>query len=320
MNMSSTSDALHDNPYWCFISYRHADDNEQDREWASWLHQEIERYEVPAELVGTRNKRGDVIPERIYPVFRDEVSLSADADRNHLLVGFSDLKIGYYQIEPFKKLELWNTVDPESLTETQTFILRVEGSFLNLASSPDRRHFISWSEYGGAQIRDVQKPKSQARILGSLHDIHQILYRPDGGAFLVLHDLEASELSVFRAGESPSLLRTIPVDFEARIWETAPDLGIVLVFEKWPNLVIDPNTGMSLASYFQNSAGMTTPGATAFRGSDESLLQRIDRSEGVERESEIDERRTGYRWRLDMAAPIRLTWDELLEVWNEEKR
>jgi hypothetical protein len=31
----------------------------------------------------------------------------------------------------------------------------------------------------------------------------------------------------------------------------------------------------------------------------------------------IDERRTGYRWRLDMAAPIRLPWDKLLEIWKE---
>lgn len=66
--------------YWCFISYRHADNKEQDRNWASWLHREIERYDIPAELVGTTNDRGDLIPEHIYPVFRDEESLPADAD------------------------------------------------------------------------------------------------------------------------------------------------------------------------------------------------------------------------------------------------
>ena len=57
--------------YWCFISYRHADNKAQDRDWASWLHREIERYEIPAELAGTQNLRGQEIPERIYPVFRD---------------------------------------------------------------------------------------------------------------------------------------------------------------------------------------------------------------------------------------------------------
>ncbi|MEM1294542.1 MAG: toll/interleukin-1 receptor domain-containing protein, partial [Verrucomicrobiota bacterium] len=82
MSSSATNPAEAPSPashYWCFISYRHADNKEQDRSWASWLHQEIERYEVPAELVGTKNKRGDVLPERIYPVFRDEDSLPADA-------------------------------------------------------------------------------------------------------------------------------------------------------------------------------------------------------------------------------------------------
>lgn len=76
----NTGTAAAPTPYWCFISYRHADNQAQDRAWASWLHQEIERYEVPAELVGQRNPRGDLIPERIYPVFRDEESLPADAD------------------------------------------------------------------------------------------------------------------------------------------------------------------------------------------------------------------------------------------------
>lgn len=67
-------------PYWAFISYRHSDNKGADREWATWLHREIEQYEVPAELIATKNKRGDTIPERIYPVFRDEESLPADAD------------------------------------------------------------------------------------------------------------------------------------------------------------------------------------------------------------------------------------------------
>ena len=29
-------------PYWCFISYRHADNAEPGRQWATWLHQQIE--------------------------------------------------------------------------------------------------------------------------------------------------------------------------------------------------------------------------------------------------------------------------------------
>ena len=66
--------------YWCFISYRHADNREPGRQWATWLHQAIETYEVPAELVGQVNARGDTIPARIFPVFRDEEELPVDAD------------------------------------------------------------------------------------------------------------------------------------------------------------------------------------------------------------------------------------------------
>ncbi|HEX7518611.1 MAG TPA: toll/interleukin-1 receptor domain-containing protein, partial [Chthoniobacterales bacterium] len=66
--------------YWCFISYRHADNKEAGRQWATWLHQAIETYEVPDDLAGSKNERGDTIPERIFPVFRDEEELPADAD------------------------------------------------------------------------------------------------------------------------------------------------------------------------------------------------------------------------------------------------
>jgi WD40 repeat protein len=66
--------------YWCFISYRHADNKDAGRQWATWLHHVIETYEVPQDLVGKMNDRGDTIPERIYPVFRDEEELPVDAD------------------------------------------------------------------------------------------------------------------------------------------------------------------------------------------------------------------------------------------------
>lgn len=72
--------------YLAFISYRHADNRENDREWASWLHTQLEAYEVPADLIGTSNIRNDTIPERIYPIFRDELSLSADANLEKSIV------------------------------------------------------------------------------------------------------------------------------------------------------------------------------------------------------------------------------------------
>ena len=66
--------------YWCFVSYRHSDNKVPGRQWATWLHQALETYEVPSDLVGTRNERGDTIPDQIFPVFRDEEELPADAE------------------------------------------------------------------------------------------------------------------------------------------------------------------------------------------------------------------------------------------------
>src|SRR5207249_4517924 len=66
--------------YAIFLSYRHADNREQGRQWATWLHQVLEGYEIPADLVGTKNSKGDSIPASLYPVFRDEEELPADAD------------------------------------------------------------------------------------------------------------------------------------------------------------------------------------------------------------------------------------------------
>ncbi len=63
--------------FWCFISYRHSNNKDPGRQWATWLHQAIENYEVPKELVGEENDRGEKIPESIFPVFRDEDDLSA---------------------------------------------------------------------------------------------------------------------------------------------------------------------------------------------------------------------------------------------------
>ena len=66
--------------YTAFLSYRHADNKEEGRRWAEWLHQAIETYEVPADLIGKPNLRGESIPAGLYPVFRDEEELPADAD------------------------------------------------------------------------------------------------------------------------------------------------------------------------------------------------------------------------------------------------
>ena len=76
----ATANANSNRHYAVFLSYRHADNKEQGRQWATWLHQILEGYEIPADLIGTKNNKGDAIPASLYPVFRDEEELPADAD------------------------------------------------------------------------------------------------------------------------------------------------------------------------------------------------------------------------------------------------
>lgn len=66
--------------YAVFLSYRHSDNKEQGRQWATWLHQVLKNYEIPSDLIGSQNNRGETVPPSLYPVFRDEEELPADAD------------------------------------------------------------------------------------------------------------------------------------------------------------------------------------------------------------------------------------------------
>lgn len=59
--------------YWAFISYSHA-----DAKWGDWLHGALETYRVPSRLV-RGVKQGNVIPRRIFPVFRDREELASSA-------------------------------------------------------------------------------------------------------------------------------------------------------------------------------------------------------------------------------------------------
>ncbi|MGC3957097.1 MAG: hypothetical protein QM813_03765 [Verrucomicrobiota bacterium] len=49
------------------------------RSWSRWLEEVLKAYVIPPELVGQINGRGEIIPERIASVFRDESELSAPA-------------------------------------------------------------------------------------------------------------------------------------------------------------------------------------------------------------------------------------------------
>ncbi len=71
---------MHTLRYSAFISYRHADNTQEGRRWAEWLHRALERYVVPPDLIGTPNLRGEPVRDSLYPIFRDEDELPANAD------------------------------------------------------------------------------------------------------------------------------------------------------------------------------------------------------------------------------------------------
>jgi uncharacterized coiled-coil DUF342 family protein len=69
--------------YWAFLSCSPRDNGGQPRDnpeagrrcWGSWLHNALKDFSIPPEFVGQINGRGEIIPERIEPVFRDESEL-----------------------------------------------------------------------------------------------------------------------------------------------------------------------------------------------------------------------------------------------------
>src|SRR5687767_5161818 len=78
--MTEVRAPTHKRRYCAFISYRHADNTQECRRWAEWLHRALERYVVPPELVGSPNLRGEAVRGSLYPIFRDEDELPANAD------------------------------------------------------------------------------------------------------------------------------------------------------------------------------------------------------------------------------------------------
>ena len=63
-----------DNHYFAFLSYSHTDSEEAD-----WLHDELEKFQVPASLAGRLTANG-VVPIRLTPIFRDQHELAASED------------------------------------------------------------------------------------------------------------------------------------------------------------------------------------------------------------------------------------------------
>lgn len=50
--------------YMAFISYIHADNRQESRKWADWLHHALETLEIPQDLIGQKNQRGEIIPNQ----------------------------------------------------------------------------------------------------------------------------------------------------------------------------------------------------------------------------------------------------------------
>jgi uncharacterized coiled-coil DUF342 family protein len=73
--------------YWAFLSFSLQDNGAQRSGapadgfqcWANWLHDELKSFSVPAEFIGQINARGEIIPERIDPIFQDELEQPDDA-------------------------------------------------------------------------------------------------------------------------------------------------------------------------------------------------------------------------------------------------
>ena len=68
--------------YWAFLSYSEQDNREERPEtqaagrrcWGDWLQEALKTFSIPAEFVGQMNGRGEIIPERIDPIFRGEAT------------------------------------------------------------------------------------------------------------------------------------------------------------------------------------------------------------------------------------------------------
>ncbi|MCC6235728.1 MAG: toll/interleukin-1 receptor domain-containing protein, partial [Verrucomicrobiales bacterium] len=68
-----------------FISYRHLDNAQEGRRWASWLHWSLENYRVPESLRARRSSAASPVAARLYPVFRDEEELSTSKPLGQLV-------------------------------------------------------------------------------------------------------------------------------------------------------------------------------------------------------------------------------------------
>src|SRR5262245_27951542 len=76
---SSESRGVSSLKYRAFISYSHSD-NRAPNAWADWLHEAVENFKVPPEIAGKKDRHGDEVPARLFPVFQDEKELPSTGD------------------------------------------------------------------------------------------------------------------------------------------------------------------------------------------------------------------------------------------------
>src|SRR5580658_8614383 len=77
----------HELKYWAFLSFSQQDNREKRAEapdvshlcWGNLLHEALKSFSIPSEFAGLTNARGEIIPERIHPIFQDEQEMSGDA-------------------------------------------------------------------------------------------------------------------------------------------------------------------------------------------------------------------------------------------------
>ena len=66
--------------YWAFISYSHA-----DKKWGDWLHSALETFKVPKVLAGAESQPGEVLPRKIFPIFRDREELPTSSNLGSMI-------------------------------------------------------------------------------------------------------------------------------------------------------------------------------------------------------------------------------------------
>lgn len=66
--------------YWAFLSYSQQDNRAPRSDaptvssvcWGDWLHEVLKNFSIPADFMGQVNARGEIIPEKIHPIFQDD--------------------------------------------------------------------------------------------------------------------------------------------------------------------------------------------------------------------------------------------------------